>query len=638
MGHARTVTMTLPVVFGVAAAQAEPPPISDFTTQAEVTAVSISPTGRYITASVRQGDLSEFQIVTNPEREFTVQKNLGEQTEVADITWLTDDIALLRPAYRVSGVDFRAASAQLATIEAETGHVRRSGYGTVLDILPDNPKEVLVSIPATRFGEAARLNLRAGTLRRAGRSAAPQGSFVPNADGDVLVSIGRTTEDVLQIHTREGPNKRWNLVASHRQEDEGWVPVHFGPLPNTYYTYDSRGGPTVGLGLYDASADTHRMIYRHPTVDVTSLLYDFANRTVYGIRFDHHYPQIMYIKRSHPLARQHASLQKMFPDDTVQITSMTRDNSVAIALVSGDRRPGDYYLVDVNAGKLELLRSRKPRLQPENLSPMSPIELQVRDGTTIYGYLTSSPTAEKPGPMVVYIHGGPHGVRDYWGYNDTVQLLASRGFHVLQVNYRGSGGYGVDYQATGFGEWGGLMQDDVTDATRWAIQNGVADPDRICIHGVSYGAYSALIGVAREPDLYRCAVGYAGVYDLTIMQSKGDVQRTLAGEEFIRRIIGADEAALVSGSPAHQANRIRAKVMLVHGGADDRSPVEHAYRMRDALRKAGNEPEWLFDMEQGHGFRGNQTTLDLYRRILDFLAKHTDTVVATETADTLTVQ
>ena len=617
--------VALPIVCNAVAAQAEPPPIGEFTSQFEVTAVSISPTGRYITATVRQGDRSEFQIVTHPEREFKVQKTLGDAAEVAAVSWLTDELALMRPAHRVFGTDIKAAVSQLATIHAETGHVRRSGGGTVLDVLPNDPKEILVTAPVNRFTEAFRVNVRSGSLRQVGRSAAPQGTFVANAAGDVLVSIGLSTENQQQVHVREAPGKRWNLVESHKIDEEGWLPVHFGPRPNTYYTYDGRGGPTTGLGLYDAAADTHKMIVRHPTVDVSSLLYDFAQRSVYGVRFDHHYPQVMYINRSHPLARQHASLRQMFPDEIVQLTSFTRDHRLAIALVTGDRRPGDYYLVDVAASKIELLRSRKPGLKPEDLSPMAPIELQVRDGSTIYGYLTSSPTAERPGPMIVYVHGGPHGVRDYWGYDSTVQLLATQGFHVLQVNYRGSGGYGRDYMNAGFGQWGRRMQDDVTDATRWAVQTGVADADRICIYGISYGAYSALMGVAREPTLYRCAIGYAGIYDLTIMERKGDIQRTLAGEEYIRRILGANEESLVATSPAHQASRIGAKIMLIHGGRDDRAPVEHAYRMRDALSKAGNEPEWLFDIKQGHGFAGNAARLDVHERIVAFLRTHTDT-------------
>ena len=599
-----------------------PPPISAFTGASEVGSITISPTGRYFTASIRQGDQAEFQIIKDPERETTVNIGLGTEREVIEVVWLTDELALFRQATRILGRDYKSTTGEFATIHAETGHIQRAGGGALIDVLHDQPDHVLVQGGSDRFAEAYRVDIRSRRPIKVARSAAPQGSFVPNAEGEILVSIGVNTDNEQEVHTRESRSGRWNLVATYGLDDKGWLPVHFGPRPNTYYTSDSRGGPTAGLGLYDAAANTHRMLVRHPTVDVSSLMYDFARRNAYAVRFDHHYPQVMYIDKNHPLARMHASLQNTYPDDTISLVSTTRDNSKAIALVTSDRKPGDYFLVDVQAQKIEHLKSRKPQLKPEMLSPMSPIELQTRDDETIYGYVTSSPSAAKPGPMLVYVHGGPHGIRDYWGYDDMVQLFASRGFHVLQVNYRGSGGYGVDYQKKGFGEWGRLMQDDVTDATRWAIQAGIADPDRICIHGASYGAYSALVGAAREPDLYRCAVGMSGIYDLTIMERRGDIGRSLAGERFLERVLGADRETLVATSPAHLARDIRAKVMLIHGGLDDRAPPDHAHRMRDALIEAGNAPEWLFDMEQGHSFLGNETRRSLYERMIAFLMAH----------------
>ena len=548
---------------------------------------------------------------------------LGDKREVTEVVWLTDDIALFQQSWRVMGTDYKVPTGALATVHAETGFVRPAGGGNVIDILPDQPDNILVYVPENRFGLAYRLDIRTRHPRQVARSAAPFGTFVPDADGNILITVGQSNDNRRQIHTRPAPRTRWSLVASFGAEDEAWLPVRFGPKPNTYYTLDSRGGSTEGLGVYDAATGQHRMIIRHPTVDVTSLLVDPAARGVYGIRFDDHYPQASYINPSHPLARQHAALTKMFEGDTVHLVSATRDYRLAIALVTGDRRPGDYYLVDTEAKKVEPLKSRKPLLKPETLSPSSPIELKVRDGTTIYGYVTSSATTEQPGPMVVYVHGGPHGQRDYWGYDDTVQLLASRGFHVLQVNFRGSGGYGVEYERAGFGQWGRRMQDDITDATRWAVENGIADPDRICIFGASYGAYSAMMGTIREPDLYRCALGMHGIYDLALMQKQGDISRTLAGQKFIRRILGADKDELMATSPTQQAGRIRAKVMLVHGGLDERAPPGHATRLRKALARAGNEPEWLFDRQQGHGFLGDAARVNLFERMLAFFEEHT---------------
>ncbi|MDE0038140.1 MAG: alpha/beta fold hydrolase [Gammaproteobacteria bacterium] len=619
----RAVALAMAALCSLPAAGAEPPPVAAFAALPDVEGITISPTGRYLTASIRQGENAQFQIVTLPEREMKVNVALGDKREVTQVVWLTDQVALFQQAWRVMGTDYKVPTGALATVHAETGFVQPAGGGSVIDILPEEPDHILVHMPENRFGLAYRLDIRSRHPRQVARSAAPFGTFVPDADGNILVTVGQSNDNRRQIHTRPAPRKRWGLVASFGLEDEAWLPMRFGPRPNSYYTLDSRGGPTEGLGIYDATTGQHQLIIRHPTVDVTTLLVDPAARDVYGVRFDHHYPQIAYTDPSHPLAGQHFGLTKMFEGDTVQIVSATRDRRQAIALVTGDRRPGDYFLVSTESKKVELLKSRKPQLKPESLSRTSPIELQVRDGTTIYGYVTSSPKAERPGPMVVYVHGGPHGMRDYWGYDDTVQLLASRGFHVLQVNFRGSGGYGVDYERAGYGEWGRRMQDDVTDATRWAVQNDIADPNRICVFGASYGAYSAMMGSIREPGLYRCALGMYGIYDLTLMQKQGDVSRTLAGEKFIRRILRADENDLIATSPLHQADRIGAKVMLVHGGLDERAPPEHATRLRRALIRSGNEPEWLFDRQQGHGFLGDAARVDLFQRMLAFFQEHT---------------
>ena len=622
----------LATAFAFAHAGGEPPPVAAFAADAEVEGITISPTGRYLTASMRQGGQAEFQIITYPEREVKVNVALGKEREVTQVNWLDEQTALFVQAWRVMGMDYKVPTGALATVNAETGFVQPAGSGTVIDMLPDDPDHVLIHVPDNRYNEAFRLDVRTRFPRRIARSAAPGGTFVADGDGNILMTVGTSNDNRQQIHTRPKPRERWRLVASFGLGDENWRPVHFGPRPNTYYTLDSRGASTAGLGIYDAESHSHEMIARHPKVDVTAPLIDPASRDVYGVRFDPHYPQVAYTDPSHPLARQHAALTKTFEGDVVELVSVTRDHRLAVALVSGDRRPGDYYLVDAKSKRIDLLKRRKPGLAADDLSPVSPIELKVRDGTTVHGYVTSSPMAEKPGALLVYVHGGPHGMRDYWGYDDTVQLLASRGYHVLQINHRGSGGYGVAHQNAGFGEWGGRMQDDVTDATRWAIQAGIADRARICIFGASYGAYSAMMGAVREPTLYRCVLGMHGIYDLALMTRQGDISRTHAGELFIRRTVGADEAGLIAASPTHHAGRILARVMLVHGGLDERAPPEHAHRMRRALVDAGNQPEWLFDRQQGHGFLGKAARLRLYERMLAFFSENTGVPAQTEVA------
>jgi dipeptidyl aminopeptidase/acylaminoacyl peptidase len=225
-------------------------------------------------------------------------------------------------------------------------------------------------------------------------------------------------------------------------------------------------------------------------------------------------------------------------------------------------------------------------------------------------------------PMIVLVHGGPHGVHDEYGFDYEAQLFASRGYAVLQVNYRGSGGRGHAYQSAGYGKWGREMQDDVTDAVRWAIQDGVADAKRICIYGGSYGAYAALAGVFREPDLFRCAVGMAGVYDLPLMFERGDIQTIERGLKYLRLAVGTDTEELKRRSPVYNADRIRVPVLLLHGKEDERAPYEHAKRLREALTKAGNPPEWSSKWGEFHGYFDEENRREAYQLILDFFARH----------------
>jgi dipeptidyl aminopeptidase/acylaminoacyl peptidase len=224
--------------------------------------------------------------------------------------------------------------------------------------------------------------------------------------------------------------------------------------------------------------------------------------------------------------------------------------------------------------------------------------------------------------MIVLVHGGPHGPYDAYEYNYETQLLASRGYAVLQLNYRGSGGRGREFMVSGYHHWGREMQNDITDAVKWAIGYGVADRNRICIYGASYGAYAALTGVYREPDLFKCAVGMSGVYDLPLMFERGDIKDQKSGVRYLNDVLGRDEADLRERSPVYNAEKIKAAVLLIHGKEDERAPFEHAKRMREALEKAGHPPEWLSEEGEAHGIFNESHRAQVYELMLKFFAKH----------------
>jgi dipeptidyl aminopeptidase/acylaminoacyl peptidase len=198
--------------------------------------------------------------------------------------------------------------------------------------------------------------------------------------------------------------------------------------------------------------------------------------------------------------------------------------------------------------------------------------------------------------------------------------LASRGYAVLQVNFRGSGNYGRAFLRSGYKQWGATMQDDLTDATRWAIKEGIADSSRICIYGSSYGGYAALMGAVKEPDLYRCAIGDIGVYDMNLMYEVGDIQTTEDGKNFLKEALG--ERNLDSASPTKLANKIKASVLLLAGREDDRAPVEHTNAMYRALKRADKEVEIKIYKKEEHGNYVLENKVDHARRVLIFFDKH----------------
>jgi len=382
-----------------------------------------------------------------------------------------------------------------------------------------------------------------------------------------------------------------------------------------------------GFGLFSVSVDTgaRRLLARTEVAPPSVFLRDEETRRVVAVEWQPDLPAVEVLDPKHPAARVLEGLLAAYPGQHVRIVSRTDDERLAVALVYGDRNPGQYLLVDAEKLSAEPLVEVRPGLKPEALGETQAFHIAASDGFRIHGYLTLPPGAAagaRP-PLVVLPHGGPHGVRETWGFDWEAQLLASQGFAVLQVNYRGSGGYGDAYEEAGYRRWGDRVVQDVVDATRWAVRKGKVDGGRVCAAGTSFGAYAAMQAAILAPDLFRCAAGLSGVYDLTLMSWRGDIAWSRRGRGYVRKAVGEDEAALQAASPVHEVARLTAPVFLAHGGRDRRTPLAHAERLRDALTEAGRPPEWLVETTEGHGFWDEGARERLYGRLVAFLKRHT---------------
>ena len=219
-------------------------------------------------------------------------------------------------------------------------------------------------------------------------------------------------------------------------------------------------------------------------------------------------------------------------------------------------------------------------------------------------------------------HGGPHGVRDTVHYDSTSQMLANNGLAVLKVNFRGSGGYGENFERAGHRKWGAEVQFDIIDGVKHLIDTGIADQGNICIMGASFGGYSALQSSIIEPDMFKCAIGVVGVYDLPLMFEEGDIQRRRAGTEYLHAVLGNDEKELKAFSPVHNIDKLKAPVLVVHGKEDERAPIEHAEHLIAAMEKHEHPYEYMEFKDEGHGFYNQEHRTKYYQKVLTFLNKH----------------
>jgi dipeptidyl aminopeptidase/acylaminoacyl peptidase len=633
--------------------------IADFVKPDSFIDIKISPDGTHYAATLPLGDRTVLAVLRREDMSLTGSLNLGKRRHVADFWWASNDRVLAAAAEKIGqrdepyltgdlwGINADGKRAELlvgqSLVVSQTGsriQAKREEqvFAMLVDPLRDSEDEVIISVsPFTDdpFTRAERMDIHSGRRALVARAPVRNGRFATDAQGRVRAVQGLDLDNTSLLYLRPAEGGDWTLVNDEGETGRVDSPLGFSTDGNTLYLRsDRRTGPDV-IVAYDVATGARRDLLEDDDTSPYDTLFSLEDDTLVGATFMDGRPRTDFIDTGRRDVRLYRSLQAAFPGEYVEFTSQTSDGRMLLVQVSSDRNPGDYYLFDTTTMNARLLVSRREWLDPEALAPMEPVSLAARDGLPLKGYLTRPPGATGAGPLVVMPHGGPYGIFDRWGFDEDVQILASAGFSVLQVNFRGSGNHGRAFKQAGARQWGQAMQDDVTDATRWAIQQGIADPARICIHGASYGAYAALMGVAREPSLYRCASGYVGVYDLPEMQAETRREsRRLAG--WSEDWVGNDQAVLAANSPNRIAASIRVPVFLAAGGEDEIAPIGHSHRMERALRTAGVPVETLYYPTEGHGFYVEANRREYYTRLVDFLGRHLGAPVATTAGPTVT--
>ena len=321
-----------------------------------------------------------------------------------------------------------------------------------------------------------------------------------------------------------------------------------------------------------------------------------------------------------------AFLREELPEGEISLSSETADGSVVLVSLSRDVDPGSVYVFDRKARNVELLYRSRPDLPSDQLARMEPIRYEARDGLEIPAYLTLPNGVEaKNLGVVALIHGGPW-YRDTWGYSALVQFLANRGYAVLQPNFRASTGFGKSFLNAGNNEWGDAMQDDITDGVQYLIDEGIADPDRVCIMGGSYGGYATLAGMVFTPELYACGVNIVGVSNLISLINSIPAYWGPARQIFTLRMGDPDteagRAQLERQSPINHVDKIQRPLLVIHGANDPRVKQAEADQIVVAMRERGLDVDYIVAPDEGHGFRGRENRLAMYARSEEFMAMH----------------
>ena len=628
--------------------------LEDFAKPFEYHDAVLSPTGEYI-AVQREAEHGKQLVAVLKTEDLSLLSHIPATTGVSPFnpTWISDDRYVVQFTEQVGARDFEFSNGELFASNANGKKQRRiiehqrflnntdslntlHGYATVAHRLPKEKKKILIRFQDWRerntkgsVYKLLELNSVTGKFKHVTTAPSYAANFTFDKSGKPLYSIGFDKKSIkkerfLAVHRYE--NEQWVEVEDISIEGaEGFSVVSVGADSNTVYLHAWYDHSTDKIFRYNLRDNTQELVFHHPRVDPTGYYFDGTSGELVAVHFDDGYPDVFIVNKNHPVARWYAAFYQYFNGLSIEIRSTSDDYSKIIVYAYSDREPGQFHLFDTKTKKMRYLFNSAGWIEPDSLARVKPISFENRGGTTIHGYLTL-PTAVKDSaakaPLIVMPHGGPHGVRDYFEYDREVQFLASQGYAVLQMNFRGSGGYGHGFEVSTYRQWGDEIQYDIIDATKWAGEHANIDASKTCIVGGSFGGYSALMSPIIEPGLFKCAVGVVGVYDLGLMWKTGDIKRTEQNRSYLRKAIGEDEDEHKKFSPLYNLDRLKTPVFIVHGKKDYRVDVKHYEKLKDALEERSHPHETLLFDKEGHGFASEENRAVYFTRLAQFLDSH----------------
>ena len=496
---------------------------------------------------------------------------------------------------------------------------------TVVAVPPEDPSAVVVATNARdrQMFDAHRLDLAARRLTMVAENPGDVVAWLADRGGRVRAALAETPAGDREVRVRSSEAEPFLTVASYANEDGARL-FAFTPDGTALWAGSALGSDLERLVRLDAATGDETHVAGDEKADLAGPVVSERTGELLAATFvrDRLVTQVF----DDRLLDDFDRLARVHPGDASVVSTDAAEQHLVVTF-NHDRDPGATFLYDRRSGSAELLLRPYPWLDPDHLAPMAPVQVTSRDGLELHCYLTLPVGLEPRGlPMVLVVHGGPW-TRDAWGYQPVVQFLANRGYAVLQVNYRGSVGFGKAFTHAAEHEFAGRMHDDLIDAVEWTVVQGYADRDRIGIYGASYGGYAALVGITFTPDVFAAAVSYVGPSSLvSLIRSFPDYWRPMLAATWFRYVGDpndpAEEADMAARSPLSRVDRVRTPLLVAQGANDPRVTKAESDRIVAALRARGVEVEYLVKDDEGHGFANPENRMDLFRAVERFFARH----------------
>jgi dipeptidyl aminopeptidase/acylaminoacyl peptidase len=493
----------------------------------------------------------------------------------------------------------------------------------IIDDLEDNDKEMIIGLNKRnpQFFDAYKLNIETGEMVMVAENPGNITGWLTDNKGNIRIA---TTTDGINtgvLYRSTDKEEFKELISTNFKET--FSPLYFDFDDKTLLVASNLGRDKTAIVKYDPEAKKELgLIYEHPEVDVSSVLRSRKRKLITGVVYTTDRTHYHFFDNERKDLQ--AKLEARFPGYEVSLAGQNRNEDKMLIYTGNDRNYGRYYFFDKTTGDIKKLADISPWLNENDLSEMKPVKYMARDGKVINGYLTlPKGVPAKNLPVVINPHGGPW-ARDEWGFNPEVQFLANRGYAVLQMNFRGSVGYGREFWESSFKQWGKTMQDDITDGVNWMISQGIADPKRIAIYGASYGGYATLAGITLTPDLYACAVDSVGVSNLfTFMSTIPPYWKPYL--DMMYEMVGdpeKDKELMTAASPVFHVDKIKCPLFIAQGANDPRVAKAESDQMVEALKKRGIDVPYMVKDDEGHGFANEENRMDFYKEMERFFGKY----------------